>query len=168
MTGLPPRDRIYRVLQSQLTRSLELPDNFPKFNRGAIHMNVKAPDHVDVEVGQRIRIQRNALGLSQTALADQLGVTFQQVQKYEKGMNRVGAGRLTKIANVLRVPVSNLLGVDDSTGATREGQDSSSSPLKLLTTPGALRVLRAYGTLTDAKMRRALVEMVENIAAGRR
>jgi transcriptional regulator with XRE-family HTH domain len=64
-------------------------------------MSVKSPDHIDVEVGQRIRIQRTALGLSQTALAHQLGVTFQQVQKYEKGKNRIGAGRLTKIADIL-------------------------------------------------------------------
>ena len=68
-------------------------------------MSVKRPDPVDVEVGHRIRIERLARGLSQTALANQLGVTFQQVQKYEKGVNRVGAGRLTKIAEVLGVPV---------------------------------------------------------------
>ena len=69
-------------------------------------MSVKRPDPVDVEVGHRIRIERLSRGLSQTALANQLGVTFQQVQKYEKGVNRVGAGRLTKIAEVLGVPVS--------------------------------------------------------------
>src|SRR5215211_1737448 len=74
----------------------------------------KKPDPVDVEVGQRIRIQRLQSGLSQTALAEQLGVTFQQVQKYEKGVNRVGAGRLTKIAEVLAVPVSTLFGVHDA------------------------------------------------------
>ena len=64
-------------------------------------MSVKRPDPVDIEVGHRIRIERLARGLSQTALANQLGVTFQQVQKYENGVNRVGAGRLTKIAEVL-------------------------------------------------------------------
>jgi transcriptional regulator with XRE-family HTH domain len=71
-------------------------------------MSVKRPDPVDIEVGHRIRIERLARGLSQTALANQLGVTFQQVQKYEKGVNRVGAGRLTKIAEVLGIEVSNL------------------------------------------------------------
>ena len=69
-------------------------------------MSVKRPDPVDVEVGHRIRIQRLARGMSQTALANHLGVTFQQVQKYEKGVNRVGAGRLTRIAEVLGVPVN--------------------------------------------------------------
>src|SRR2546423_10096987 len=68
-------------------------------------MSVKRPDPVDVEVGHRIRIERLARGLSQTTLANQLGVTFQQVQKYEKGVNRVGAGRLTKIAEVLGITV---------------------------------------------------------------
>jgi transcriptional regulator with XRE-family HTH domain len=129
-------------------------------------MNVKSPDYIDVEVGQRIRIQRNALGLSQTELADQLGVTFQQVQKYEKGVNRVGAGRLTKIANALQVPVTNLLGMDDSIGGKRKGHDEPSSPLKLLTGPGAVRLLRAYGELKDGKMRSSIVQMVE--IAGRR
>ena len=73
-------------------------------------MGVKSPDQVDVEVGQRIKVLRNDAGISQTVLAEELGVTFQQVQKYEKGVNRVGAGRLTKIAGVLNVPVSKLLG----------------------------------------------------------
>ena len=82
-------------------------------------MTPKKPDPVDVEVGQRIRIQRLQSGLSQTSLAEQLGVTFQQGQKYEKGVNRVGAGRLTKIAKVLGVPVSSRGSVlTDSASAT--------------------------------------------------
>lgn len=131
-------------------------------------MSVKKPDPVDVEVGQRIRIQRMATGLSQTTLADQLGVTFQQVQKYEKGVNRVGAGRLTKIAKTLGVPVSTFFGANDAGNIERSDRHTPSSPLKLLTVPGALRLLRAYGQLNDGKMRRSLVEVVENIAAGRR
>ena len=129
-------------------------------------MGVKSPDHVDVEVGQRIRINRNALGISQTALAEELGVTFQQVQKYEKGVNRVGVGRLTKIANVLQVPVTALLGMDDRVRAKGRGHDES-SPLKLLTHPGALKLLRAYGELTDGRMRRSILLLVEDVAAGR-
>ena len=71
-------------------------------------MSVKRPDPVDIEVGHRIRIERLARGLSQTALANQLGVTFQQVQKYEKGFNRVGSGRLLKIASILDVTITQL------------------------------------------------------------
>jgi transcriptional regulator with XRE-family HTH domain len=128
-------------------------------------MSVKSPDNIDVEVGQRIRIQRNALGFSQTELADELGVTFQQVQKYEKGKNRIGAGRLTRIASVLQVPVTTLLGIDDNVGGRRKGRDEAESPLKVLTTPGALQILRAYGKLTDGKMRRTIVQLVKDIAA---
>ena len=131
-------------------------------------MTPKKPDPVDVEVGQRIRIQRLQSGLSQTSLADQLGVTFQQVQKYEKGVNRVGAGRLTKIAKVLGVPVGSFFGAHDAGALDRTDRGTVNSPLKLLTVPGALRLLRAYGQLNDGKMRRSIVELVENIAAGRR
>src|SRR5262245_13923917 len=125
----------------------------------------KSPDQVDVEVGQRIRVQRLAIGMSQTTLAEALGVTFQQVQKYEKGVNRVGAGRLTKIATVLRVPVASLLGADDRTGRVREQPDGIGTPLKLLTIPGALKLLRAFNNLPNGKMRRSIVQHVENIAA---
>ena len=107
------------------------------------------------------------VGMSQERLGELLGLTFQQVQKYEKGVNRVGAGRLTKIATVLQVPVMTLLGPDENLVGKRKGRDETESPLKLLTTPGALSILRAYGKLTDGKMRRCIVQMVEEIAARR-
>src|SRR5262249_52750879 len=97
--------------------------------------------------------------------ADELGVTFQQVQKYEKGVNRVGAGRLTKIALVLGLPVSHFFGTNEG---TIEQRGTDSSPLKLLTVSGALRLLRAYGGINDDKLRRSVVSMVEGISAGRR
>ena len=130
-------------------------------------MSVKRPDPVDVEVGHRIRIERLARGLSQTALANQLGVTFQQVQKYEKGVNRVGAGRLTKIAEVLGIEVSTFFGAKDmiETGAKESGE---SSPLKLLTVSGAFRLLRAYGDIEDSNLRRSIVDLVEQISSQKR
>ena len=130
-------------------------------------MSVKRPDPVDVEVGHRIRIERLSRGLSQTALANQLGVTFQQVQKYEKGVNRVGAGRLTKIAEVLGVPVSTFFsGKEVLDGeAAREGDDTS--PLKLLTVSGAFRLLRAYADIEDTNLRRSIVDLVEQISSNR-
>ena len=131
-------------------------------------INPKKPDPVDVEVGQRIRIQRLQSGLSQMALAEKLGVTFQQVQKYEKGVNRVGAGRLTKIAKVFGVPVSSFFGADDAKTRERRDRGTASSPLALLTVPGALKLLRAYGRLNNGRMRRSIVDMVDNIAGGRR
>ena len=99
-------------------------------------------------------------------MAEQLGVTFQQVQKYEKGVNRVGAGRLTKIAAALRVPVSELLG-DDGTGRNnRRDVDEARSPLKVLTVPGALRLLKAYAQISDGHQRRNIVALVERIVSG--
>jgi transcriptional regulator with XRE-family HTH domain len=127
----------------------------------------KRPDQVDVQVGLRIRVQRQAIGMSQRKLGDALGVTFQQVQKYEQGKNRVGAGRLTKIASVLQVPVADLLGTDEGPGHALERQGGASSPVKLMTIPGALKLLRAYRDLSDSKMRRSVVQLVDNIAAGR-
>jgi transcriptional regulator with XRE-family HTH domain len=130
-------------------------------------MSVKRPDPVDIEVGHRIRIERLARGLSQTALANQLGVTFQQVQKYEKGVNRVGAGRLTKIAKVLGIDVSTFFSGKEML-QSEPSKDGEASPLKLLTVPGAFRLLRAYGDIEESDLRRAIVDLVEQIAGGKR
>src|SRR5215217_7001581 len=121
------------------------------------------PAKVGIDVGRRIRELRIAAGLSQTQLAGELGVTFQQVQKYEKGQNRVGAGRLTKIARVLNVPVIKLLGVDKER-AGKHKATAAASPLGLLTPLGAVRLLRAYATVEDRTVRRLIVAMVESIA----
>jgi transcriptional regulator with XRE-family HTH domain len=131
-------------------------------------MSVKRPDPVDIEVGHRIRIERLARGLSQTALANQLGVTFQQVQKYEKGVNRVGAGRLTKIAEVLGIEVSTFFGAKEIAGTGEAKEEGAASPLKLLTVSGAFRLLRAYGDIEDSNLRRAIVELVEQISTQKR
>ena len=131
-------------------------------------MSVKRPDPVDIEVGHRIRIERLARGLSQTALANQLGVTFQQVQKYEKGVNRVGAGRLTKIAEVLGIDVSAFFGSKEMAGSDAAKESGEASPLKLLTVSGAFRLLRAYGDIEDSNLRRAIVDLVEQISSQKR
>jgi transcriptional regulator with XRE-family HTH domain len=131
-------------------------------------MSVKRPDPVDVEVGHRIRIERLSRGLSQTALANQLGVTFQQVQKYEKGVNRVGAGRLTKIAEVLGVPVGTFFSGKEILDTEENTTADEASPLKLLTVSGAFRLLRAYAEIEDSTLRRSIVDLVEQIASPRR
>jgi transcriptional regulator with XRE-family HTH domain len=131
-------------------------------------MSVKSPDHVDIEVGQRIRIYRKARGLSQTTLADQLGVTYQQVQKYENGTSRIGAGRLMRIAHVLGVSLATLLGVNDTTTIKSSERGKVSSALKLLTVSSALRLLRSYERINDGKIRRSIVNLVESIAPRRR
>ena len=131
-------------------------------------MSVKRPDPVDLEVGHRIRIERLARGLSQTALANQLGVTFQQVQKYEKGVNRVGAGRLTRIAEVLGVAVATFFSGKEVLDGEQGQESGAASPLKLLTVPGAFRLLRAYADIGDSNLRRSIVDLVDQVSSNRR
>jgi transcriptional regulator with XRE-family HTH domain len=132
--------------------------------RDGVHgaMGSKKPDLIDVEVGQRIRIQRLAAGISQSELAERIGVTFQQVQKYEKGMNRVGAGRLTKIARVLNVSVGSFFdGRDTIEQVELQGMDA---PLAAMAQPYAYRLLRAYASISDPDLRETIVEFVERTA----
>ena len=125
----------------------------------------RKPDAIDAKVGNRIRLHRLQSGLSQTALADELGVTFQQVQKYEKGVNRVSAGRLSIIARFIGVPEAVLLASNDTDPA---GEDRGhQSPFQLLAVPGALRLLRAYDRLEGGRTRRAVVELVQRLAGDR-
>jgi len=129
-------------------------------------MAKKSPDPIDVEVGRRIRIQRTSRGISQTDLGKKIGVTFQQVQKYEKGINRVGASRLTRIAKVLGVPVSTFFGGPEGTAEGGAATEASRLDLEYLVVPGALRLLRAYGQIRESVLRRTIVTFVEKIAAG--
>ncbi len=124
---------------------------------------VKAPDVHDVDVGRRIRAQRLVRRMSQTELANNLGITFQQVQKYEKGVNRVGAGRLARIAEVLNVPVAFFFSGDISPS---QSSDRANTGLSFLETAGATRLVRAYSQIGDPQLRRALVGLVMKGAAG--
>jgi transcriptional regulator with XRE-family HTH domain len=117
---------------------------------------------VDRLVGLNVRIFRKAKGLSQTALADAIGVTFQQVQKYENGTNRVGPGRLASIAKTLDVPIQRFF-----EGAQQGG--AKTAPLSdVLASPYAVELLQAFAKVGDARMRRSLVSLIENIADKRR
>jgi transcriptional regulator with XRE-family HTH domain len=119
---------------------------------------VKGTTSDDVEVGQRIRARRMANGMSQSELGELLGVTFQQVQKYEKGVNRVGAGRLVRVAEALDVPVSFFFG-----GTDIESSDTRAI-LGFLDTSYALRLLRAFSRIPQSEIQRAVVDLVESIA----
>ncbi|MEA2875573.1 MAG: hypothetical protein QOF14_769 [Hyphomicrobiales bacterium] len=101
--------------------------------------------------------------MSQTALGDELGVTFQQVQKYEKGVNRVGAGRLTRIAGILGIPVGALLGVDVDRPKT-QSSSADSNVLECLSMPGAVRLVQAYARLPTPALRSTIVDLAEQIA----
>jgi transcriptional regulator with XRE-family HTH domain len=121
-------------------------------------MATKMPDPLDVMVGTKIRIFRVHRRISQTDLAEQIGVTFQQVQKYEKGMNRVGAGRLSRIATVLGVSIGELF------ESPSDKLADSASPFQLLAEPGALRLLKSYVRTSNPCVRRAVVELAEATA----
>ena len=131
-------------------------------------MSTKAPNPVDKYVGSRVRMRRIMLGMSQEKLGEALGLTFQQVQKYEKGTNRVGASRIQQISEILQVPVSFLFEGGPSGIASGEGFSEGSSPAYVsdfLATSEGLALTRAFTRLTDAKLRRSIVELVEQIAA---
>jgi len=121
--------------------------------------DTKRPRADDVAVGHKIRIQRLALGMSQTALAAQLGVTFQQVQKYEKGVNRVGASRMMRIAKVLRVSVASLFPPE---GVTVDEAAYSPAELSMLTTAKGQRMLASWEQLPH-EMRDHILALVEEV-----
>jgi DNA-binding transcriptional regulator YiaG len=114
----------------------------------------------DVEIGQKIRALRLQRGLSQSGLADGIGLTFQQVQKYEKGTNRVSAGRLQKIADMLNIPVMFFyagMGVQ----AKHQRRDAPGAGLAFLQTKGAVRLVKAYSEIPSRTTKYALVMLAE-------
>ena len=113
---------------------------------------------LDAMVGARIRMFRVDRGMSQTVLAERIGVTFQQIQKYERGANRVGASRLSQIASALDVSVGEFF------ESSRSGPPGLNSPVRLLAEPGALRVLKAYARTRSPRVQSCIAKLVESIA----
>jgi transcriptional regulator with XRE-family HTH domain len=131
----------------------------------------RQPDSTDVDVGRLVRVHRMARGLSQTELANQIGVTFQQVQKYESGANRISMGRLTRIARVLGVSVTYLLGGSKDALPAHASNAKEEARLveatRMLGLIGALRLLRAFTALPmkPPGLRESILRMVEGSAA---
>jgi transcriptional regulator with XRE-family HTH domain len=117
----------------------------------------KRIEPVDVVVGQRVRAYRLARHMSQTVLGEKVGVTFQQIQKYESGTNRIGGSRLKRVATVLGVGIASLFAEGES---DQSGHDPFS---EVLSQPYAARLLRAFGAISEDKMRLALVRLAEGI-----
>ena len=134
-------------------------------------MAKKVPEPTDVHVGARVRMRRMMLNMSQEKLGDGLGLTFQQVQKYEKGTNRIGASRLHHIANLLQVPVSFFFeGGPRIPGQTGSGMGEAPSPAYVsdfLATSDGLTLTKAFMKIKSSKLRRRIVELVEQIADNR-
>src|ERR1700739_2445091 len=129
----------------------------------------KAPNPTDKHVGSRVRMRRMMLGMSQEKLGDALGLTFQQVQKYEKGTNRIGASRLQQISQILQVPVAFFFdGAPSAPGSARaDGMGEAPSPAYVsdfLATSDGLALTKAFMRIEDAKLRRRIVDLVEQIA----
>jgi transcriptional regulator with XRE-family HTH domain len=120
-------------------------------------MGDRRRDAVDMLVGRNIRILRQDRGMSQTELGRKIDVTFQQVQKYENGTNRIGSGRLFKTASILGVPVTAFF-----EGAT---QIASEDAGRSLAEPHVLRMLQAFCALENMALRRSLAELTEHMAA---
>jgi transcriptional regulator with XRE-family HTH domain len=126
------------------------------------HVRARRADSRDAEVGRRVRSRRLECRLSQTELADRIGVTFQQVQKYEKGVNRIGAGRLQRIAEALEVPISFFFG--GAPGASARETGSAESIFGFMQTSGSVRIVKAFHKIKSRKARQLLVEMAEELA----
>ncbi len=128
----------------------------------------KSPDDVDAHIGGRVRLRRMMIGVSQEQLGVALGLTFQQIQKYEKGLNRIGAGRLYRIARILSVPVEFFFeGLPDTTQA-EEPSDAvrrSAEIQSFLATPEGYALSTAFVRIPDVSTRRRLVDLVGTIAA---
>jgi transcriptional regulator with XRE-family HTH domain len=131
--------------------------------------NKKKPNPIDIHVGSRVRLRRNMLGMSQEKLGEALGITFQQIQKYEKGTNRVGASRLAAIATILSVPVSFFFEDapgHESAGAKGPFEDRSTSyVVDFLNSAEGLQLNRAFVKIGDAKVRRKVIELVKAMAS---
>jgi transcriptional regulator with XRE-family HTH domain len=124
----------------------------------------KLPNPMDMHVGSRVRMRRIMLGTTQEKTADALGLTFQQVQKYEKGTNRISASRLQQLAHILRVPVEFFF--DGAPGRPKmDGNAPSAAYVSdFITSPDGIPLIKAFTRLKDANLRRCIVKLVEEIA----
>ena len=126
-------------------------------------MPTESPNPIDKHVGSRVRMRRMMLAMSQEKLGDALGLTFQQVQKYEKGTNRIGASRLQQISNILEVPVAFFFEGVQSAHATEKPDASITNLNEFLARPDGLALVRAFGQIDSSKLRRSIVHLVEEI-----
>jgi transcriptional regulator with XRE-family HTH domain len=128
----------------------------------------KAPNPIDKHVGSRVRMRRMMLSMSQEKLGDALGLTFQQVQKYEKGTNRIGASRLQQISHILQVPVAFFFeGAPALQGQSHDGMREAPSPAYVsdfLATSEGLALTKAFMRIKEPKLRRRVVDLVKEIA----
>ena len=124
------------------------------------HATEHAPHPLDIALGVRIRLQRRAVGVTQAQLARSVGITFQQVQKYEHGSNRVGFSRLVQIARALRCSLADMIGDVD----TSKRSPVFALHVHRLNEPGAAELLDAYVAIPGTKRRRAILNLAKELA----
>ena len=130
----------------------------PRYGRGT-----GIPNPIDVHVGKRVRMRRLFLGMNQETLANALGLTFQQVQKYEGGANRVSASRLSAMADILGVPIAFFFGDLQSSDATQTPAEQEAR--QRMERPETIELVRYYYSIPDLKVREQFLEMVKAVAA---
>jgi transcriptional regulator with XRE-family HTH domain len=127
----------------------------------------KQANPIDIQVGNRVRIRRMLIGMSQERLGDLLGLTFQQVQKYEKGVNRIGAGRLFEVSRILNVPVDFFY---EGVAAQLAGQHGMGEPegappvMEFVSSGEGLQLSLAFMKIKDAKVRKRVLDLVKSLA----
>ncbi|PIP01263.1 Uncharacterized HTH-type transcriptional regulator Smed_0045 [uncultured Pleomorphomonas sp.] len=126
-------------------------------------MTAKLPNPIDIHVGSRVRMRRFLVGMTQGKLAEQLGITFQQVQKYEKGTSRISASRLQTIANVFEVPVGFFFENIASHASAEYDPLSDAADASLLTLDG-MALNKAFVRIRSARVRRSIIELVKLLA----
>ena len=148
-----------------MVRAVQAPDGGNAADRGT-----RRPNPIDIHVGSRVRLRRMILSMSQEKLAEKLGLTFQQVQKYEKGINRIGASRLYDLSRVLGVAVQFFFDDAPVANATNHAtagfaeQSGDNYIVDFLNTRDGMELNRAFLRITDAKVRRSIVDLVRSLA----
>ena len=129
-------------------------------------MPKKQANPIDVQVGNRVRIRRMLIGMSQERLGDLLGLTFQQVQKYEKGVNRIGAGRLFEVARILNVPIDFFYEGLSTTSQPGMGETDVAAPpvMEFISSGEGLQLSLAFMKIKDTKVRKRVLDLVKSLA----
>jgi transcriptional regulator with XRE-family HTH domain len=134
--------------------------------RASSKMN-KTPNPIDKHVGARVKLRRLTVGMSQSKLGEALNITFQQIQKYEKGLNRIGASRLQELARAMSVPPSFFFEGAPTSAASTAGfaePESGGDVTEFLSTAEGLQLNRSFALIRDAKVRRRIIDLVSSLA----
>jgi len=128
-------------------------------------MKAKTPNAIDAYVGERVRLRRKLLGMSQVSLSESLGITFQQLQKYEKGVNRVGASRLQRIAEVLGVPIGFFFDEEKSRAAGLRLSADTDEVAHFIASKEGLALTRAFIAIENPNIRRRLLALARSLGS---